>query len=300
MMRVALHIDPLLKHHKEYGDLFVAGLKKHKVAVQVQRGFIPTECDIAVVWSRHKRAQKVIEHQEKNNRQVVILEGSHFGYPKSSAASVSVMGQGLLRDPSVYRSDLPGDRFEQFKAMMKPWKPGKTDVVVVGQVANDQMIGAINMRGWVYEQLTAIKEAGHKVVYMPDPHDNGYQRVPAKVETVRDDLQAALKKAKCVVVYDSLVGVESMFAGVPVIVLIPDAPHAPHAAVWPVAGTSLAYLEDLKDLIEPTDREQWANWLAYSQWSREEIENGSMWAYLAGIAQEAKAQNDAHKKGANS
>ena len=170
-MRVTVHMDPIHAHHKEYGDLFIAGLAKHGITANVQRAFVPTDCNVAVIWGRHKRAQRVIDHQMKQGRDVIVLERGYFGDRLNDCTSV-----GFVRaDGSVYfyNQDSPSDRFDQHKDLMKPWKPGKKYVLVIGQHPNDLSVESIDERAWVYEQLAALKDAGHEVLYRSHPSDKG-------------------------------------------------------------------------------------------------------------------------------
>lgn len=282
-MRVTVHMDPIHTHHKEYGDLFVAGLAKHGIKAHVQRAFIPTDCNVAVIWGRHKRAQAVIDHQLKRGHDVIVLERGFFGDRLNDCTSVSLLdgGESVLW---FNNQDSPSDRYDQNKDMMKPWKPGKKYVMVMGQHPNDVAVDSIDIREWVYDQLVALKKAGHKVMYRPNPVDKGRQKVPANTMVDYGALVDSLKDAKCVVTYNSTSGVDALLAGIPVIAMNEK------SMVYSVAGHDLDYLKPKK--IKEPEREQWAHNLAYCQWSKEELENGSAFAHIMGIQEDAKTQTD--------
>ncbi len=280
-MRVTLHINPSLKHHKEYGDLFVAGLKVHKIIAQVQKGYVPTECNVAVIWGWHRRAQRIIDHQESKGRHVIVLERGYFGDRLNDCTSVALIGTDGL--PYFNNDNSSDDRFKESGIQLKPWKPGNDYVVVAGQIPNDTSVDTVNIRNWVYAQISAIREKGFKVVYKPHPDDTGSQRVPAETITMRGDLDEVLKRAKCIVTFNSTVGVDAMIAGVPVIAMDQK------SRVYSIAGHDLDYLKKKGKIDEP-GREQWAHDLAYCQWSKKELANGKAWAHIMGLQDDAKAQ----------
>lgn len=282
-MRVTVHIDPKHAHHKEYGDLFIAGLAKHGIKANIQKAFVPTDCNVAVIWSRQKRAQAVIDHQIKTGNQVIVLERGYFGDRLNDQTSISLIGA----DGNAFfnNENSPSDRFDQHKDLMKPWKPGKKYVMVMGQHPNDHSVESIDERAWVYDQLSALKEAGHKVMYRPHPSDRGSQKVPANVIVDHGDLADSLKDAKCVVTFNSTSGVDALLAGVPVIAL------DERSMVYSVAGHDLDYIPKKGSIDEP-NRVQWMNDLAYCQWTKKEIADGKAFAHLMGIQEDAKEQAD--------
>ena len=286
-MRVTVHIDPKHAHHKEYGDLFIAGLAKHGIKAHVQRAFVPTECNIAVIWSRQKRAQAVIDHQIKNGNQVIVLERGYFGDRLNDQTSVSLIG--FDGNDFFNNENSPGDRFDQHKDLMKPWKPGKKYVMVMGQHPNDRAVESIDERAWVYDQLVALKDAGHKVMYRPHPSDKGRQRVPANVLVDHGALADSLKDAKCVVTFNSTSGVDALLAGIPVVAMDEK------SKVYSVAGHDLDYIPK-KGAIDEPDRVKCMSDLAYCQWSKEELSNGKAFAHIMGIQEDADYQESLVKQ----
>ena len=282
-MRVTVHIDPKHAHHKEYGDLFIAGLAGHGIKANIQRAFVPTECNIAVIWSRQKRAQAVIDRQLRTGNQVIVLERGYFGDRLNEQTSVCLIGAD--GNDFFNNENSPSDRFDKHKDLMQPWKPGKEYVLVMGQHPNDRSVESIDERGWVYDQLVALKEAGHKVMYRPHPSDRGSQRVPAKVLVDHGALAESLKDAKCVVTFNSNSGVDALLAGIPVIAMDEK------SRAYPIAGHDLDYIPK-KAAIKETDRAQWISDLAYCQWTKKEISDGKAFAHLMGIAEDAKEQTD--------
>jgi hypothetical protein len=72
---------------------------------------------------------------------------------------------------------------------------------------------------------------------------------------------------RCAVTLNSSVGVQCVLAGVPTIT------GDEGAMAWDVTGHSL---ED----IRMPDREPWCHWLAWTQWTDDELRQGEPWAYL--------------------
>jgi hypothetical protein len=84
-------------------------------------------------------------------------------------------------------------------------------------------------------------------------------------------LEEDLKNAHCVVTWNSNSAVEAAIYGKPVFAFDEG------SMVWEIANKSLLDL----DTPKYPDRKQWANNLAYCQWTLEEIRNGDAWRHLS-------------------
>ena len=84
-------------------------------------------------------------------------------------------------------------------------------------------------------------------------------------------LENDLKRAYCVVTYNSLSAVEAVVRGIPVIAT------NNMSMVWPIAHKDFSQIEALNYNI---DLQDWQNKIAYTMWNREEVKGGETWAHL--------------------
>ncbi len=86
-----------------------------------------------------------------------------------------------------------------------------------------------------------------------------------------EGLENDLKRAYCVVTYNSLSAVEAVVRGIPV--------YATNdmSMVWPIAHKDFSQIEKLNYNI---DLQDWQNKIAYTMWNREEVKSGEAWAHL--------------------
>jgi len=117
-----------------------------------------------------------------------------------------------------------------------------------------------------------------------DGEDVRFRSHPFKSDTVRgwqnaphagqDDIASLFPDCKAVITYDSIAGCDAALAGVPTIC------YGENAMARPVAYRSWTEFESDKNPVRRIDVQNWANRLAYCQWSHDEISNGEFWDHL--------------------
>lgn len=99
----------------------------------------------------------------------------------------------------------------------------------------------------------------------------GWQDAP---QAGQDDIASLFPQCKAVVTYDSIAGCDAVLAGVPTIC------YGENAMARPVAYRSWTEFVSDKNPVRRIDVQEWANRLAYCQWSHDEISNGEFWDHL--------------------
>lgn len=154
-----------------------------------------------------------------------------------------------------YIRNLPSDRWDKLKIEARPWKNNpKGHVIIAHPTPTYSKFHQIE--GWtdnIIRKLSLITDA---------------QLVVRDKETKRP-LQKDVEGARCLVAHGSNAAVEAAILGCPVIV------HKCSAA-------SLVGVTDLGDIrnLKYPDRQAWFNSLAYSQFTEEELVDGTMWRLL--------------------
>ena len=147
----------------------------------------------------------------------------------------------------------PFDRWLALRITLKPWRKGR-DVVVCPP--SDHVCKLFGLEGWEAETVERLKHLTDR---------------PIKVhrKTDKQNFQAAINGAHCVVTTNSIAAVEAVTKGIPVFV-------DPTSAASPVGLTDLTNIEEP---IYP-DRDAWAASLAYGQFTRDEMRDGTCWKII--------------------
>jgi hypothetical protein len=236
------------------------GFKQHGIEPRFYKPGDPRKCDLAVCWGVKKKLEM------KSGRRALILER---GYVGDRQFWTSCGFGGLNGRADFLNRNSPGDRWALHHAeAMKPWQPNPDGyVLLIGQVRGDASIRGFDFEAWVNATAKSLIERGERVRFRDHPLQKAAITVSG-VENSNEFLEHDLVGAKYVVTYNSNTGVDSVLAGIPAVTCDRG------AMAWDVTG------HDPLTMPEQFDRTQWANDLAYCQWSIEEIESGAMWDHL--------------------
>lgn len=178
----------------------------------------------------------------------------------------------------------PPKRFAAAEVRMLPWRgrgPYTLDsdrksfgpVIVCGQVPWDVTTQDTDHMAWVREQVQRARGFGYAVEFRPHPNITDRRLVlPWNVDcpVSTNPLGLDLGRASAFVTYNSTVAVDAVMAGVPTVATDREGSMASRVTspAMDVRGDFLAYTPD---------RTQWAQGLAYTQWTPAEIADGTAW-----------------------
>lgn len=145
------------------------------------------------------------------------------------------------------------DRFARLKIRPLPWKKGGDKVLIVAPTPHYAAFH--RLEGWLEETVRLVRETGRKYSVR-----HKVSRVP---------LWQELNGCYCLVTHGSVAAIEAAVWGYPVIV-------DPSCAAAPIGRTSIA---DIENLNFP-DRKPWLQSLAYSQFTADEVADGTIWKHL--------------------
>lgn len=236
------------------------GFRRHGIEPRFYKPGDPRKCDLAVCWGVKKKMEMA------SGRRALILER---GYVGNRQFWTSCGFDGLNGRADFLNKNSTGDRWGlHFADHLKPWQSNPNGyVLLIGQVRGDASIRGIDLEKWAQDTANALTEKGERVRFRDHPLQKTAMLVPG-VEHSNEFLEHDLAGAKYVITYNSNVGVDSVLAGIPAVTCDQG------AMAWAVTG------HDPLQAPEQFDRTQWANDLAYCQWSNEEIETGTMWDHL--------------------
>ena len=203
----------------------------------------------------------------------------------------------------------PGDRWKKFQeasgVQLKDWHSPGDSIIIMGQKEGDSSLLNLykdynSFYDWAEQIILQVsKYTDRPIILRPHPRNlsrgtklsnklrNKYPKLKISVsentdsladylpdeknENKADGLYQDLKKAHCVITYNSLSAIESICEG------IPTYAFEDGSMIWPIRQTDLANIENLNYNI---DRTQWSYDIAYTQWTQREHATGESWAHL--------------------
>ena len=238
-------------------------------------------CDVAVIWSvlwqgRMEKNKKVWEHFRSQGKPVVVLEVG--GLRRNHTWKMAI--NGINRDADFANQIYDDKRWQLFDLELKPWQQTGNVIVICGQHHNsEQWKGLPKLNSWVEQQIKIIRKYCDKpIVVRPHPRnpfnfdEKKYPHVrvnlPKRDHSTYDDtdFKKILRSTWAVVNHSSNPAIEAVINGIPVFVSESSLCHD-------VGNTNVA------DILHPAmpARQNWANRLAYCEWTTEEIGQGLPW-----------------------
>jgi hypothetical protein len=232
--------------------------------------------DVAVIWSvlwhGRMQANKLIwEKYQKHNRPVIVLEVGALDRGKLWKVAINgINGTGYF-GPNNNNSS----RRKKLNINLKPWKQG-SNIVLCGQhPSSQQWQNMPPMHMWMSETINLIRKySDRKIIVRPHPRANYVPigqiknveiKPPCHMIGTYDsfDFEETLDNAWAVVNWNSNPATVSALHGVPVFV-------GPDSLSASIGNLDLKYIES----PAMPERDQWANDLAYTEWTVDEIANG--------------------------
>lgn len=259
-----------MEHQVERATAFCKGLAKHGFNdANVIANNQPQPCALAVFWGMH-HSLPIRQLQERNKKPWLMMER---GYVADRFSWTALGYNGLNGHADFVNDNMPSDRWDKnYSDMLKPWHDGGY-VLLAGQVLQDASIKHLGVN---YQQIAneIKKHTKLPIHFRKHPHKlcANMQTPYGCITSPHKSIEEALAGAKVCVTVNSNSGVDAMLSGTPVINLDKG------SMIWDLAQHNY----DLIDNPPWPDRKQWANNIAYAQWSPEEIENGDAWEHLKG------------------
>jgi len=243
--------------------------------------------DVAVIWSvlwngRMTRNKQVWEQNRKLNRPVIVLEVG--GIERGTTWKVGL--NGINRDAYFGDKDNDRTRADSLGLVCKPWRSNGDFILVCGQ--HDKSLQWQNMprmSNWFLNTYDEIRKYTQRpIVFRPHPRcrlehierglKNVYRQEPQHVNGTYDDFDMGFSNVWATVSYSSNPGTHSCINGVPAFV-------STHSLAYDV-GNDIDFLYDIENPLMP-DRQQWLNDYAHTEYTIEEISQGTPLKYLTSM-----------------
>lgn len=260
--QTALDSDPIWK-------AFLESCKKKNI-IPVEGSY---DTDAAVIWSvlwngRMRENQRVWKHFRGQNKPVFVLEVGALDRGKLWKVSVNGINGSAIFGPNGMNSL----RREQIGLKIKPWKQSSDIIICVQNGLSLQWESMPSTTQWVEDMIAKLRTyTDRKIIIRSHPRwryqsNQKFNNVNIEHPVSNNEsinFKNSLNSAWAVLNWSSNPGVVAALEGIPVFV-------GPDSLARPVGNLNFENIENPM----MSDREQWANDLAYTEWTVDEISSG--------------------------
>jgi hypothetical protein len=227
--------------------------------------------DVAVIWSmlwsgRMRGNQAVWQAYKNSGRPVIVVEVGMIR--RGHTWKLGINGTGIDSYPG---NIVNSTRADQLGIKLLPWQQGNNIVIAVQRADSEQWAGQPPVTQWLQTTVDTIRKHSDRPVVVrshprvhlsiPGVTVERPQKIPGSYDDY--DFDRVLKNAWAVINWNSGPGPQSVIAGVPAFV-------GPSSLAAPVANLDLSMIET----PHMPDRTQWANQLAHTEWTTQELATG--------------------------
>ena len=269
---------------KKVFDAFIESLKNAGEEIHLNED---NNSDVTVIWSvlwqgRMLGYQKIWDECQLKNKPVVVLEVG--GIKRNETFKVGINGvnrEADFADQLIHPFDI--SRWKLFGIELKPWRSTGDTIIICGQHhKSHQWRNNPTMNLWFEQQINEIrKHTDRPIVVRPHPRNpvgldvSKWKNVSCKspqrdYNTIDDtDFKETLKHTWAVINYSSNPAMIAVFNGIPVFV-------SEQSLCYDVGNINLNKINN----PGMPDRQNWANRLAYTEWTTKEIKQGLPWTRI--------------------
>lgn len=248
--------NPRARHQVEHQEALAAGLKVHGYPHVLSHSETHVESNIVACWG-----WRIGKRLKDRGCRVLVMERGYLG---DRFSNTSLGFNGLNGHAQFPKYNVDDSRLKKLGIELKPWKKGGDYALILGQVPHDASLQGRDMVPWYRDIANEIK-VRHALPVLFRPHPDlakkGMTQNVPNAEPSQGSLSDALAGAAFTVCFNSNSSVDSVIAGVPCVV------GDRGSMAYDMCG------HDIESIIRP-DRENWANALAFKQWTIEEIRSG--------------------------
>lgn len=250
------------------------------------------ECDLAIIqgWFKENSdaphnilRKKIIEHQSKNNKHVLTIDGNIFHY-MSQGRYFRYSIDGIFANTGYYFDQkIDPERWatisKDIGCKLVPWRTSGNHILLLVQKNSGWTMQEKSSLNWVVDVISEVKKCSdRKIVIRIHPSDlkqkSSYQEISGAYQNVevsdKINIRDDLKGAWCSITHNSSPGAVSIIEGIPTFITDP---------VWgrsPAASVGNINMSDIENPQMP-DRQEWIERIAMSHFSIDDISSGLLW-----------------------
>ncbi|MCW2338503.1 hypothetical protein M2337_002736 [Sphingobium sp. B2D3A] len=209
--------------------------------------------DIPVVWGVLRGSDRILQQAQSQNLHYFYVDHAYFnrGHGKSYRITRNRYEAGKVRRVDV-------DRLKLLNLDIQPWRKNGRSIIVCPPT--EYFIAAHGCENWMEATLATLRLETDRPIVVREKPQPGQPFVP---------LAQALRGAHALVTHSSNVAIEAACLGTPIFV-------SPTSAAAPIGQTDMGLIETPRY----PDRDEWLAHLAYSQYTMNEIQDGTAWHLL--------------------
>jgi hypothetical protein len=229
--------------------------------------------DVAIFYGLALGLRRVLEEYRAAGRKAIYVDMGYWGRRLNDRFDGFHKLALNDRHPTAYfqRWAHPPDRIQHHGIRLKPWRTAGRHILVAGMSAKAAQAEGLPPHSWERATIARLRELTDRpIVYRPKPNWTEACPIEGSVFAQTQPLDSLFNNCHAVVAHHSNVAVDALLAGVPCI--------CPGGVASSLSGHDLTLIESPP---MPDGRQQWAQDVAYTQWSIHEMRTGAAWGYLA-------------------
>ena len=277
-MKISVYTKFGPNNSKRVFDAFIESLKNAGDEVQLNED---KNSDVVVIWSvlwqgRMLGYKKIWDECQLKNKPVVVLEVG--GIKRNKTFKVGI--NGVNREADFANQPVDDKRWKKLNIELKPWQSTGNTIIICGQHhRSHQWRNNPSMNLWFEQQINEIRKYTNRpILVRPHPRNPvgldikkwknvSYKPPQRDYNTIDDtDFKETLKHTWAVINYSSNPAIIAVFNGIPVFV-------SDQSLCYDVGNINIS---EINNPIMP-NRNEWANKLAYTEWTTNEIKQGLPW-----------------------
>ena len=262
---------------RQIGEAMLHGLKRSGVpsSIQPMLSYRYPDADVAIFYGLMR---PILEGYKRVGRPAIYIDlgywGRHEGGRRQGFHKLSLNS----RHPTAYFQKRKHDagRFNHFRVPIQPWKSRNEGyILLVGMSAKAAAAEGFRPEQWERQMVSEIRKySDREIIYRPKPSWHAATTIPGtrRMIGVDGDIDKThFRNCYAVVTHHSNAAIEGLLAGVPVFVW---------DGVATAPGKGSCDISRIESPPTPTEREQWAYDIAWTQWNVAEMQSGQVWDYL--------------------
>ena len=268
---ISIIIDANNTIHTSTAEAFANGLRVHNIKHEIlplnpKTARNKYDQPVTFGWIKNNPTGQFRKTIIGNHPNVIILER---GFVKRQDYFM-VGRNGLNGNAEYYNDNSPPDRWDKLGVRLGSIKAKECtkSVLLAGQVVSDASVRNINYRQWCHQTYMTLKARFETVAFREHPLNH----TPIGLPSDDSPMDECLDKYDLIMAYNSNVGVEAFIYGKLTAFCNKGSMLKKIGHEIQINHTKLTIADFLK-------RKQWANNLAYTQWTHDEMSSGECFNY---------------------
>jgi len=280
-MKISVYTKFGPNNSKKVFNAFIESLEKAGEEIQINED---KNSDIVVIWSvlwqgRMIGYKRIWDECQLKNKPVVVLEVG--GIKRNETFKVGI--NGVNREADFANQPVDDKRWKKLNIELKPWQSTGNTIIICGQHhRSHQWRNNPSMNLWFEQQINEIRKYTNRpILVRPHPRNPigldikkwknvSYKPPQRDYNTIDDtDFKETLKHTWAVINYSSNPAMIAVFNGIPVFV-------SEQSLCYDVGNINIS---KINNPVMP-NRNEWANKLAYTEWTTNEIKQGLPWGRI--------------------